>query len=47
MINETIVENSMTEVFEAAEAVETIDMSVPLQTLFDDVITFISKTDFV
>lgn len=44
MINESIVENSMTAVFEAGEA---IDMSIPLQQLFDDVITFISKTDFV
>ena len=25
---------------------ETIDMSIPLQILFDDFITFIAKTDF-
>ncbi len=26
--------------------IPTIDMSLPLQVLFDDFITFISKTDF-
>lgn len=49
MISESTVENSMTKVFVELDSgkVNEIDMSLPLQMLFDDVITFISKTDFV
>ncbi len=49
MISETTVENSMAKVFVELDSgkFKEIDISLPLQMLFDDVMTFISKTDFV
>lgn len=48
MVTEATAENSMTHIYVELDngKFEEFDMSLPLQMLFDDVITFISKTDF-
>lgn len=48
MINEAAAENSTTEVFVDMNNGEYLkfNMTLPLQMLFDDVMTFVSKTDF-
>lgn len=48
MITEAADEKSMTHIFVEKEngKYEEYDMTLPLQMLFDDIITFISKTDF-
>lgn len=45
MIIESTVENSMAEIF-TENGNREFDINMPLQMLFDEVITFISKTDF-
>lgn len=48
MINEFMAEDSTTKLFvESNNGIfQEFDVSLPLQMLFDDVITFVSKTDF-
>lgn len=48
MINEATAESSTTKIFVEQENGEyqEVDMTLPLQMLFDDVISFVSKTDF-